>query len=298
MDAVLSSGLPASPEPHGPDTTLNVMPAHADRRPPEGYVVYFDGVGRATRRTTPVGREFAEAIAHRMPSWAIVMSLMPNDVTQRPVWERPLTGDLWRRIMHRSRDWLVARGVWEAIVALDGRYRGRLAADHTSAVLAHLLAAGYRPGSGTPVVMVGLSAGAQTAQRCASDVARALGGAPLDVVTLGGFSDGAADLSAIRRVHAAVSWGDPAESAPVLFLPSRWTAPGLGRWSRARRERRVVVHRHDYVTHVGRTGYLGHATTCDGRLNIERSADLVHRAARELLALPHRRDRPRQASRA
>jgi hypothetical protein len=283
LDAALSAGAPPPPGPAPADTTLNVLPA---ARPgvhgPEGFVVYFDGVGRATRRTTPVGRDFAEAVHRRLPTWTVVMSLMPNDVTQRPAWERPVTGPLWRALGHRSRDWLVARGVWEGIVALDGRYRRRLVAGHTSAVRTHLLAAGYRPGSGIPIVLVGLSAGAQTALRVASDVARALGGAPLDVVTLGGFSDGAADLSGVRRVHAAVSWGDPAELAPVPFLPSRWTALHVGAWSRARRRRTVVVHRFNYATHVGRTGYLGRAAAPDGRTRRDQSADLVQRAAREL----------------
>lgn len=283
LEATLAASAPAPPDPTPADTALNVAPA---ARPgvhsPAGFVVYFDGVGRATRRTTPVGREFAEAVHRRLPTWTIVMSLMPNDVTQRPAWERPVSGRVWKALGHRSRDWLVARGVWEGIVALDGRYRRRLVAEHTSATVTHLLAAGYRPGSGVPVVLVGLSAGAQTALRVASDVARAMGGAPLDVVTLGGFADGAADLSAVRRVHAAVSWGDPAELAPVPFLPSRWTALHVGAWSRARRRRRVVVQRVDYATHVGRTGYLGHARCPDGRTRLEQSADLVERAAREL----------------
>jgi hypothetical protein len=259
-----------------------VVPPARRGRVPEGFVVYVDGVGRATPRTTPVGRRFAEAVHRRLPSWTVVMSLMPNDVTQRPAWERPVTGPVWRRLGHHDRGWLVARGVWEGIVALDRRYRRRLVAGHTAAVLDHVLAAGYRPGSGTPLVLVALSAGAQTALHVASDVARALGGAPLDVVTLGGFADGAADLSGVRRVHAAVSWGDPAELAAVPVLPSRWTALHVGGWSRARRARRVVVHRFDYATHVGRTGYLGRAVTVDGRTRLEQSADLVEHAAREL----------------
>jgi hypothetical protein len=282
LDAAISRSAPPPPAPPEPDPSLNVVPPSLRRRPPDGFVVYFDGVGRATPRTTPVGRQFAEAIHRRLPTWTVVMSLMPNDVTQRPAWQRPVTGPLWRRLGHHDRGWLIARGIWEGIVALDRRYQRRLMTGHTAAVLAHLLAAGYRPGSGAPIVLVALSAGGQTALHVASDIARALGGAPLDVVTLGGFADGAADLSGVRRVHAAVSWGDPAELAPVPFLPSRWTALHVGGWSRARRARKVVVHRVDYATHVGRTGYLGRAVTADGRTRLEQSADLVEHAAREL----------------
>lgn len=277
----LQTGTPPVPTPPAPLTQLNVQPATGTAARPDGYVVYFDGVGRIVTRTTPAGRRFAAAVGHRLPRWAIVMSLMPNDVTQRPAWRRPATGRVWRRLMRRDPAWLIGRGVWEAVVALDPRYRDRIAADNTTTVLAHLAAAGYRSGSGTPLVFVGLSAGAQTALRCASDVARALG-APLDVVCLGGFCEGAVDLSAVRRVHAAVSWGDPAEMAPVLFFPSRWTAFGVGAWSRARRGRVVVVHRHDWATHVGGTGYLSEAMTSDGRSRLDQAADLVARAAREL----------------
>ncbi|MGF1645572.1 MAG: hypothetical protein ACFCVF_01395 [Kineosporiaceae bacterium] len=286
LDAALSASGPPPPPPPGPDLALNVGPTSRRGRAPDGFVVYFDGVGRATPRTTPVGRQFAEAIHRRLPTWTVVMSLMPNDVTQRPAWQRPVTGPLWRHLGQHDRGWLIARGIWEGIVAVDRRYQRRLMAGHTVAVLAHALAAGYRPGSGAPIVLVALSAGAQTALHVASDVARALGGAPLDVVTLGGFADGGADLSGVRRVHAAVSWGDPAELAAVPFLPSRWTALHVGGWSRARRARKVVVHRVDYTTHVGRTGYLGRAVTADGRTRLDQSADLVAHAARELTRHP------------
>jgi|GEM_PF-4047281 len=288
LAAVLDAGQAASPPPPPPLTQLNVRPADVAPGHEDGFIVYFDGVGRVVPRTTPAGRRFAAAMAHRLPRWAVVMSLMPNDVTQQPAWRRPLTGPLWRRLMRRDPRWLIGRGVWEAVVALDRRYRDRLAADHTTAVLAHLAAAGYRPGSGVPVVFVGLSAASQTGLRCASDVARALG-APLDVVGIGAFCDGAADLSAVRRVHSAVSWGDSAEMAPVLFCSSRWTALGVGAWSRARRRRTVIVHRHDWATHVGRTGYLGEAITDDGRTRLGQAADLVARAARELDHHSHRR---------
>lgn len=307
LSRLLEVRTPPSPPPPAPATTLNLTPGHAadaqDSHPeaggpdaghPDGYVVYFDGVGRVIPRTTPVGRDFAAAISARLPRWSVVMSLMPNDVTQRPAWQRPLTGGIWRWLMRRSGDWLVARGVWEAVVALDARYRVRFGRDQTAAVLAHLAAADYQPGSGVPIVFVGLSAGTQTALLAASDVARALG-APLDVVSLGGFIDGSADLSAVRRVHTAISWGDPAEMAPVLLFPSRWTALGIGTWSRGLRGRSIVRHRYDWATHVGRTGYLGSAVISDGRTRLDQAADLVQRAARELHASAGRDGRARRA---
>ncbi|WP_336922401.1 hypothetical protein [Aquipuribacter sp. SD81] len=276
--------VPAEPPRPTPATRLDVAGPDVDERNgPDGYVVYLDGVGRCERRTTPVARAFAGAVGDRLPRWHVVLSLMPNDVTQEPAFLRPVTGGLWGRLYRADSRWLVARGVWEAVVALDPRYRDRLAAAHTSALVAHLRAAGYRVGSGTPVVLVGLSGGAQTALRAASETAQALGGAPLDVVTFGAFADGSADLRGVRRVHAAVSWGDPAELLPVLLFPSRWTALGVGAWHRAKRQGRVVVRRHDFATHVGASGYLSAtARTPDGRTRLAQAADLVARAAQEL----------------
>ncbi len=268
-------------------TRLNVVgPDVADTGDgPEGFVVYLDGVGRYERRTTPVGRGFAGAVAERLPRWVVVLSLMPNDITQEPAWQRPVTGRLWRRLHRASPVTVLVRGVWEAVVALDPRYRDLLAEEHTRQVVAHLQAAGYVPGSGTPVVLVGLSGGAQTALRSASEVARSLGGAPVDVVTLGGFADGSADLGGVRRVHAVVSWGDPAELLPVLLFPSRWTALGVGAWRRAKLAGTVVVRRHDYATHIGPGGYLSAtAHAPDGRTRLAQAADVVAAAARQLLA--------------
>jgi hypothetical protein len=278
--------VPPRPAPAPPATRLNVDgPDVGDTGTgPDGFVVYLDGVGRCERRTTPVGRAFAAAVAERLPRWSVVLSLMPNDVTQEPAWLRPVTGRLWRRLHRADPRWTLARGVWEAVVALDPRYRDRLAQEHTRQVVAHLEAAGYRRGSGAPVVLVGLSGGAQTALRVASETALALGGAPLDVVTFGAFADGSADLEGVRRVHAVVSWGDPAELLPVLLFPSRWTALGVGAWHRAKREGTVVVRRHDWATHIGPMGYLSpDAHAPDGRTRLAQAADVVAASARQLL---------------
>ncbi|MGJ7440608.1 hypothetical protein [Aquipuribacter sp. MA13-6] len=288
VERLLDATVPAPPRPPAapPASRLNLVgPDVGDTEDgPDGFVVYLDGVGRCERRTTPVGRRFAAAVAERLPRWTVVLSLMPNDVTQEPAWLRPVTGRLWRSLHRASPGWTVARGVWEAVVALDPRYRDRLAQEHTRQVAAHLLAAGYRSGSGTPVVLVGLSGGAQTGLRVASEVARSLGGAPVDVVTFGSFADGSADLSGVRRVHAVVSWADPAELLPVLLFPSRWTALGVGAWQRARREGTVVVRRHDWATHVGEHGYLSpSAHAPDGRTRLAQAADVVAAAAWQLL---------------
>ncbi len=284
LDSVVP--VPARQPPAPPPSRLNVVgPDVADTDAgPDGYVVYLDGVGRCERRTTPVGRAFADAVAERLPRWVVVLSLMPNDVTQEPAWLRPVTGRLWRRLHQSSPTWTLARGVWEAVVAVDPRYRERLAEEHTRHVVSHLQAAGYRNGSGTPVVLVGLSGGAQTALRVASETARSLGGAPLDVVTFGAFADGSADLDGVRRVHAVVSWADPAEMLPVLLFPSRWTALGIGAWQQAKRTGTVVVRRHDWATHVGGPGYLSStARAPDGRSRLAQAADVVAASARQLL---------------
>lgn len=278
------SDPPDRPDSPPASTHLDVRgPDLDDDAAPDGFVVYLDGVGRCTGRTTPVARELAAALTERLPRWVVVLSVMPNDVLQRPAWDRPLTGPLWRALHRRSSVWMLTRGVWEAVVALDPRYRDRIAQEHTATLTAHLLAAGYRPGSGRPVVLVGLSGGAQTALRVASETARALGGAPLDVVTLGAFADGSADLGGVRRVHAVVSWGDPAELLPVLLFPSRWTVFGVSRWSRAKRARTVVVRRHDWARHIGAQSYLSPtAIAPDGRTRLAQAADVVAVAARQL----------------
>ncbi|MFC3688027.1 hypothetical protein [Aquipuribacter hungaricus] len=289
VERTLDALLPDPPRPPAaqPATRLNVVgPDVQDTGAgPEGFVVYLDGVGRCERRTTPVGRGLAAALAERLPRWTVVLSLMPNDVTQEPAWNRPVTGRMWRRLHRLSPVTTLVRGVWEAVVAVDPRYRERLAEEHTRHVVQHLVAAGYAVGSGAPVVLVGLSGGAQTALRVASEVARSLGGAPLDVVTLGAFADGGADLDGVRRVHSVVSWGDPAELLPVLLFPSRWTALGVGAWRRAKVAGTVVVRRHDFATHIGPGGYLSPtAHAPDGRTRLAQAADVVAAAARQLLA--------------
>lgn len=276
--------VPVRAAPPVADTRLDVRGPDLDAgEPADGYVVYLDGVGRCTERATPVARALAAALTDRLPRWSVVLSVMPNDVTQRPAWQRPLTGGLWHALHRRSSAWTVARGVWEAVVALDPRYRDRVSAEHTATVVGHLRAAGYEPGSGVPVVLVGLSGGAQTALRAASEAARALGGAPLDVVTFGAFADGSADLGGVRRVHAVVSWGDPAELLCTALFPSRWTTFGVGAWHRAKRAGTVVVRRHDYAHHIGPGGYLSSTSHApDGRTRLAQAADVVSAAARQL----------------
>ena len=129
---------------------------------------------------------------------------------------------------------LFVYNVVQILVAADKRYRPLYDRGVGAELTGQLRRAGYPPGSGTPVVLVGYSGGAQLATGTVQEVVTQLD-APVTVVLLGGFHNGANDVSGAAAVHQLTSGADAIERIGRWIFPLRWPVTPRSPWNRARR---------------------------------------------------------------
>jgi hypothetical protein len=124
-------------------------------------------------------------------------------------------------------------------------------------------------------VLLSYSGGAQVATGAVDEVHRALG-APVLVIMLGGFHNGANDLSHVEHVYQLTSSKDRIERVGTWIFPQRWRLLRASGWNRAVRAGKVTVLMLDPATHVGPRSYISPtATLPDGRTHLDRTAAVV-----------------------
>jgi hypothetical protein len=249
--------------------------AAADR-PPDGYLVYLDGIGKMRFRDSRDGGRLVEELVVDAPELRVLGHVLPYSPVARPLAER--SGAPWLR-SHAALT-LFVYNVVQILVAADARYRPLYNRAVGGQIAEQLRHAGYRPGSGVPVVLLGYSGGAQVATGAVRELSSQLG-APLTVVLLGGFHNGANDLRDAVAVHQFTSAHDPIERIGRWLFPPRWPAWRRSAWNRARRAGKVHVHRLDPAHHVGPSSYISPtAQLPDGRSYLGRTAADIVRVIR------------------
>ncbi|MEO3809122.1 hypothetical protein ABGB17_08995 [Sphaerisporangium sp. B11E5] len=240
-------------------------------RPPDAYVVYLDGIGKRRFRDTRDGGRLVTALIAGAPELRVLGQVQPYSPLAHPLVDRPV----WEWLRHHVGLLLFLHNVMQIFVAADHRYRP-LYNRAVGAQIAHQLRhAGYRPGSGTPVVLLSYSGGAQVATGAVGELDTQLG-APLLLITLGGFHNGANDLTHARHLHRLTSGGDRIERVGTWIFPQRWRLSRRSGWNRAVRAGKITVHPLDPATHVGPRSYISpEALLPDGRSHLDRTADTV-----------------------
>ena len=266
--------------------------AAADR-PPDGYLVYLDGIGKMRFRDSRDGGRLVEQIVVEATELRVLGHVLPYSPLARPLAER--RGAPWLR--HHAALALFVYNVVQILVAADTRYRPLYNRGVGGQIAAQLRHAGYAPGSGVPVVLLGYSGGAQIATGAVGELSTQLG-APVTVVLLGGFHNGANDLRDAVAVHRFTSAHDPIERIGRWIFPPRWPVVRRSAWNRARRAGKVHVHRLDPAHHVGPSSYISPtAFLPDGRSYLERTTDEIVRVVRADLAPSGDRPAPRGPAR-
>ncbi|MYX36124.1 MULTISPECIES: hypothetical protein [unclassified Streptomyces] len=243
----------------------------APDNPPDAYLVYLDGIGKRRVRDTRDGGQLVTAILARAPELRVLSQVQPYSPLADPLAERPV----WAWLRRRIGLLLFLHNVMQIFVAADRRYRPLYNRAVGRQIATQLLLAGYRPDSGTPVVLLSYSGGAQVATGAVDELHARLH-APLLLITLGGFHNGANDLTHAEHVHRLTSAGDRIERLGTWIFPRRWPLLGRSGWNRARSAGKITVHPLDPATHVGPASYISRtAHTPDGRRYVDRTADTV-----------------------
>jgi hypothetical protein len=253
-----------------PDGVPYARGAAADS-PPDAYLVYLDGIGKRRFRDTRDGGQLVKAVIAAAPELRVLGQVQPYSPLADPLADRPV----WAWLRRHVGLLLFLHNVMQIFVAADKRYRPLYNRAVGSQIATQLRLAGYRPGSGVPVVLLSYSGGAQVATGAVEELHTQLR-CPLTVITLGGFHNGANDLTHAEQVHQLTSAGDRIERVGTWMFPQRWRLLRRSGWNRARRAGKLTVHRLDPATHLGPRSYISPgARLPDGRSHLDRTTDTV-----------------------
>ncbi len=238
-------------------------------RPPAAYLVYLDGIGKRRFRDTRDGGQLVEALIEGAPELRVLGQVQPYSPLADPLADRPV----WRWIRRRAGLLLFLHNVMQIFVAADRRYRPLYNGAVGGQIADQLRLAGHR--GGTPVVLLSYSGGAQVATGAVGELHARLG-VPILLITVGGFHNGANDLTHAHHLHQITSGADVIERVSTWIFPRRWPLLRDSGWNRAVRAGKVTVHRLDPATHMGPRGYISPAERLpDGRTHLERTTATV-----------------------
>ncbi|WP_416982610.1 hypothetical protein [Streptomyces sp. T028] len=239
--------------------------------PPAAYLVYLDGIGKRRVRDTRDGGQLVNAVLAGAPELRVLGQVQPYSPLAAPLADRPV----WAWLRRHVGLLLFLHNVMQIFVAADHRYRPLYNRAVGSQTATQLRLAGYRPGSGIPVVLLSYSGGAQVATGAVEALHTQLR-CPLLLITLGGFHNGANDVTHAEHVHQLTSASDRIERVGTWIFPQRWRLFRRSGWNRARRAGKITVHRLDPATHLGPHSYISPVGRLpDGRSYLDHTTDTV-----------------------
>ncbi|MCY1137155.1 hypothetical protein OWR29_04030 [Actinoplanes sp. Pm04-4] len=259
-----------------PDGMPYARGAQADR-PPDAYLVYLDGIGKRRFRDTRDGGRLVQAILETAPELRVLGQVLPYSPLADPLADRRV----WAWLRRRIGLVLFLHNVMQIFIAADRRYRPHYNRAVGAQIAAHLRLGGYQPDSGVPVVLLSYSGGAQLATGAVEGLWAELR-CPLQLISIGGFHNGANDVTHARRLDVITSSEDWIERLGSRIFPPRWPLLRASAWNRAVRAGQITVHRLDPATHVGPRSYISpEARMPDGRTYLDRTAETVIALIRE-----------------
>ncbi|MEH0820509.1 MULTISPECIES: hypothetical protein [Micromonospora] len=257
-------------------------------RPPDAYLVYLDGIGKRRFHDTRDGGRLVKSLIDGAPELRVLGQVQPYSPLALPLADRPV----WVWLRRHIGLVLFLHNVMQIFVAADRRYRPLYNRAVGSQIATQLRLAGYRRDSGIPVVMLSYSGGAQVATGAVDELWSQLR-SPLWLITLGGFHNGANDISHAQHLDRLTSAGDRIERVSNWMFPQRWRLFRWSGWNRADRAGKITVHWLDPATHVGPRSYISpEARLPDGRSYLDRTADTVIALIRDRLSATARTDDP------
>ena len=253
----------------------------APDRPPDAYLVYLDGIGKRHFRDSRDGGELVRALIAGAPELRVLGQVQPYSPLADPLAGRPV----WAWLRRHAGLLLLLHNVMQIFVAADHRYRPLYNRAVGSQIASQLRLAGYQPDSGIPVVLLSYSGGAQVATGAVDELSAQLR-CPMLLITIGGFHNGANDVTRARHLHQLTSANDRIERVGTWLFPQRWRLFRRSGWNRAIRAGKVTVHWLDPATHVGPRSYISPtAHLPDGRSHLDRTAEAVIALVRDGFAV-------------
>lgn len=260
------------------------LPEHAV--PAERFAVYLSGVG-VIGGDGLSERELAwlRAVEDEADRWRVVADVFPYAVDNRGLLARA-SQRFWRVLDWTRRNWrwnpvhfvINIRNIAQVLVSSDPRYGPSFSIGLAQEIWRSLQRHGYQPGSGTPVVLIGMSGGAQMSLGSGWFL-HALG-VPVSLISVGGIFSDDPGLDRMHHVWHLTGRKDWLHHLGDLAFPGRWPIAPLSPWGKAKREGRVTFRTIGPMGHDGAKGYFGRrALDGDGRSHF----DLTRGAVADIL---------------
>lgn len=206
--------------------------ASAEPVPPEAdhYIVYLSGIGAFTGSSIPMEEPpFLAALEKRLPGTVVIDDVFPYSVTNMGLTGERSFSWIWRKIeamrpKNPNAYWLwlvVIRNLFQVAVSADDRYGPIYNLGLAKEIWRSLLRHGYRPGSGTPVTLMGTSGGGQTEVGAVTYLAPAVG-TPIKVISLGGVISADPGLLAMDHLYHLYGSKDGTQALGYKVFPGRW----------------------------------------------------------------------------
>lgn len=248
------------------------------------YVVYLDGIAQSGDAYTPDIEDFLTALKPALPDDVeLVSGLMMYSVLNKPLnQDRPLaflwkTADKmrWQNPAALLGLMLNLRNVLIVAVSADKRYGPIYNQGIAQVIFDGLVKRGYRPGSGTPITLIGYSGGGQMSTAAAPYLKKAMG-APIDVISLGGVMSANNNVLQLEQLYHVVGKKDFVEWAGPLMFPGRWKIFPLSFWNRAKRRGNISIISAGPVGHQVPGGYMDpKAVLLDGRTHLQQTIEII-----------------------
>ncbi len=247
------------------------------------YIVYLSGVATLSGQfVIPREKAFIKGLKERLPGAKVIDDVFPYSPAGLPLLASPRVFErIWRWVQKaklEGRPTILSilinlRNIFQVMVSADHRYGPIFSQGAASVIEDALLQAGYKPGSGAPVTIIGSSGGAQIAIGAAAFLKSRLG-APIDVIAIGGVMASDPGLHFVRRLHYIYSDKDNIQKIGAVMFPERWPIMAHSEWNIAKRDGRIVFHKLEDRLHSGPRGYFG-LVKFNGKANIERTLEEV-----------------------
>lgn len=263
--------------------SLSLLAGDEGAAPRTHYVVFLDGVAKATPENYDDVQDLLDRISAALPDAAVLGDVLPYAVSGAPLTtSRPLSR-FWRFARERKlKDannpfgFLInLRNIFQVLVSADKRYGPIYHLGEAQTIIQDLLKHGYRPGSGVPVTLIGFSGGAQVAAGVTPFLKRLLS-APVDLISLGGVVSADAGLLDVRYLYHLAGSKDPVERFSTLLFPGRWPWVASSSWNRAKRRGKFTYIPMGPLKHNGPGNYLDESRfLTNGRSYLEHTADTI-----------------------
>lgn len=248
------------------------------------YVVYLDGIGQSGEEYTPDVEDFLNALRPALPEdMELVSGLMMYSVLNKPLDEdRPLaflwkTADKmrWTNPTALLGLMLNLRNVFIVAVSADKRYGPIYNQGIAQVLFDGLVKRGYRPGSSTPITLIGYSGGGEMSVAAAPYLKKAMS-APIDVISLGGVMSANNDFLKLEQLYHVVGDKDFVERVGPIIFPGRWKMFPLSFWNRAKRRGNISIISPGPIGHQVPGGYMDpKATLPDGRTYLQNTIEII-----------------------